>query len=390
MIDTAATRSLPRSSRASDVVSLARRLDWVLLLSTVVLVGYGLWAIEGITRSDVPDDPGYYVLRQAVAVGLGAVVLVATILIHPDLWRRYKGSLYAAMLGLLVLVTLAGTVARGSKRWVDLSIFRFQPSEFGKILVVLVLAGLLADRGRRVARLDTPLLAVALTAPPTILVFVQPDLGSGLVYIASLAACLVIAGTRWRHLALLGAAALLVVLSVLWFLPAAGVDVLKPYQRERVTAFVNPDDDPRGATYNVRQAITAVGAGGCCGRGVSGATQTNFDYLPEHATDFAFASLAEQRGFIGAGFLLLLYLIVIWRGLKIVTVAGSAFTAVVAAGLVFSFLFQVFVNVGMNLGVAPITGIPLPFVSVGGSSIVANLAAIGLLQSIHARGRLRR
>ena len=173
---------------------------------------------------------------------------------------------------------------------------------------------------------------------------------------------------------------------VLWLLPAAGVEVLKPYQTERLTGFANPDTDPSGLTYNVSQSITAVGAGGLEGRGVVEASQTRLDYLPEHATDFVFASFAEQRGFFGASILLLLYLLVVWRGLRVITVAGDLYGAIVAGGIVFAFLFQVFVNVGMTMGIAPVTGIPLPFVTVGGSSMVANLLAVGVLQSIHARG----
>ena len=174
-----------------------------------------------------------------------------------------------------------------------------------------------------------------------------------------------------------------------WLLPASGVNVLKPYQQKRITGFLHPGTDPRGSTYNQTQSVTAVGSGGTSGRGVSGATQTSLNYLPEHATDFAFASLAEQRGFLGAGFLLMLYLLVVWRGLKAVAVARDAFSAIAAAGIVFALLFQIFVNVGMTIGIAPVTGIPLPMISVGGSSMVANLLAIGVLQAIYARGRGR-
>jgi rod shape determining protein RodA len=166
--------------------------------------------------------------------------------------------------------------------------------------------------------------------------------------------------------------------------------VLKPYQTARLTGFANPDSDPAGATYNVTQSITAVGAGGLDGRGVDAATQTRLDYLPEHATDFVFASLAEQRGFFGASLLLGLYLLVVWRGLRVITVARDAYSAIVAGGIVIAFLFQVFVNVGMTMGIAPVTGIPLPFVTVGGSSMAANLLAIGILQAVYARGNLGR
>jgi rod shape determining protein RodA len=165
--------------------------------------------------------------------------------------------------------------------------------------------------------------------------------------------------------------------------------VLKGYQKARLIGFLHSDKDPSGTTYNVTQSITAVGSGGATGRGVAGATQTSLKFLPEHATDFAFASLAEQKGFLGAAFLLMLYLLVVWRGLKVVASARDAFSAIAAGGIVFAFLFQILVNVGMTIGIAPVTGIPLPMVSVGGSSMIANLLAIGILQAIHVRGRGR-
>ncbi|HEX6663782.1 MAG TPA: FtsW/RodA/SpoVE family cell cycle protein, partial [Gaiellaceae bacterium] len=242
-------------------------------------------------------------------------------------------------------------------------------------------------RGRRVNDPRTTLGAVGLAAFPIALVFIQPDFGTALVYGAALAALLFVAGTRWLTLVALAAATLVTAVSVLWLLPAAGIHVLKPYQAQRLTGFTHPNADPAGATYNVEQSITAVGAGGFRGRGVEGATQTNLDYLPEHATDFVFASLAEERGFLGAALLLMLYLLVVWRGFRVVAIARDPFSAIVAGGLVFALLFQIFVNVGMTMGIAPITGIPLPFVSVGGSSMISNLIAVGLLLAIHVRAR---
>jgi len=221
-------------------------------------------------------------------------------------------------------------------------------------------------------------------------VFVQPDIGTALVYTAAMAAVLFVAGIRWSHLAVLATLATGIALAVLWVLPAAGVNVLKPYQAQRLTGFTHPDNDPRGATYNLRQSIITVGAGGLRGRGVGGATQTGLDYIPEHATDFAFASLAEERGFFGASILLLLYLLIVWRALKIVAGARDLYSAIVAGGIAFMFLFQVFVNTAMTMGAAPITGIPLPFVSVGGSSLITNFLALGVLQAIHVRRPVRR
>jgi len=208
--------------------------------------------------------------------------------------------------------------------------------------------------------------------------------------VPAIACYLIVAGVRWWHLGVLAAATVLTALAVLWFLPSAGINVLKPYQAERLTGWTHPNNDPRGATYNLRQSMTAVGAGGLRGRGVIGATQTRLNYLPEHATDFAFASLAEERGFFGASILLLLYLLIVWRALKIVTRARDFYSAIVAGGIAFMFMFQVFVNVAMTMGSAPITGIPLPFVSVGGSSMITNFLAIGILESIHLRRPSRR
>lgn len=376
-----------RRSELTHATSFARRLDWVLVSAVGALVAYGLWAIAGITHNDVPGDSNYFVVRQAVFVAVGALALVVATLIDPDLYRRYHRPIYIGTAGLMLLVFLAAPLTRGSRRWIDVGFFRFQPSEFGKLLFVLALAGFLAQNVRRLGEPRTTLATIGLASVPIALVFIQPDFGTALVYGAALAAVLFIAGTRWLHLAVLGAVTVLGALSILWFLPAAGLHPLKPYQEERLVGFTDPSSDPSGTTYNVNQSRIAVGAGGVGGRGVAGATQTSLDYLPEHDTDFVFASFAEQRGFVGASILLLLYLLVVWRGLRVVAHARDAFSAIVAGGIVFAFLFQVFVNVGMTMGIAPITGIPLPFLSRGGSAMIANLTAMGVLLAIHARGR---
>ncbi len=387
IVDTRSPSSVRAPSfGALDLGSILRRLDWVLFLAAATLVGYGLWAIGGITRFDVPGNPDYYVMRQATAAALGAIGMVVAIATPPSLFQRHWRFLYGGTIGLMVFVFVVAEAIRGSKRWIDVGPFQFQPSEFGKLFFVLALAGFMVERGRRVGEISTVMTAVGLGLVPMILVFLQPDLGSALVYLGALAGVLFLSGVRWLHLTILGLTGLFVVASVLWFLPAAGVQVLKPYQTERLIGFTNPDSDPGDLTYNVTQSRTAVGAGGLSGRGVEGASQTRLDYLPEHATDFVFASFAEQRGFVGTSILLLLYLLVVWRALRVITVAGNLYGAVVAGGIVSAFLFQVFVNVGMTMGIAPVTGIPLPFVTVGGSSMVANLLAIGVLQSIHARG----
>jgi rod shape determining protein RodA len=384
-----ARRRSARARRLEGAEAFARRFDWILFGSVAALVLYGLHLVGGFTRDDIAGDPNYYVVRQAIYASVGAVAMLSVSLLDPDLYRRYWRQVYAVSLILLLLVIPLGTEARGSQRWIGVGSVTFQPSELGKLLVVLGVAGVLAERARRIGEVRTVLGAIGLVAVPALLVFVQPDIGTSLVYGAALVAMLFVAGVRWLHLAAIlsivaGTAAL-----VVWLLPSAGVDILEPYQRDRLTAFVNRSHDPQGASYNVQQSIFAIGAGGLRGRGVNNATQTNLDYLPEHATDFAFASLAEQRGFVGAAMLLLLYLLVVWRGLRVITYASDPYSAIAAGGIVFALLFQVFVNVGMTMGMAPVTGIPLPFVSVGGSSLVTNLLAVGVLQAIHARGRRR-
>jgi rod shape determining protein RodA len=388
-IEAVDTRRGLRTAREADTtLGLLRRLDWLLLLAMAATVGVGLWAINGIT---LHDAGGPALQRQALYAFAGAVVFVIVLFIDPEVYRRLARPIYLGTAGVMLFVLLAGAASRGSRRWIDVGFFTFQPSEFGKVLFIVVLAALLSDRARNVADPRMPLRAIGYGAIPILLVFVQPDIGTALVYTAGLVAVLFVAGTRWSHLAIIGTVATVGVLAVLWLLPAAGFNVLKPYQAQRLTGFTHPSSDPRGATYNLRQSITAVGAGGLRGRGILGATQTRLNYLPEHATDFAFASLAEERGFLGVSILLLLYLLVVWRALKIVAGARDLFCAVVAGGIAFMFLFQVFVNSAMTMGIAPITGIPLPFVSVGGSSMITNFLALGLLQAIHMRrvGRRR-
>ena len=379
-----------RRRESVDVASFVRALDWLLIGSVAALIGYGLWGIAGITRHDVPGNPDYYVTRQAVFVGIGVVALLAAVVIDPALYRHRWKLILTATAAAIALVFLEGTAVRGSQRWIELGFFRFQPSEFGKVLFVVALAGFLSERTKKLHEPRTVAAALGLAAIPILLVFLQPDFGTAMVYAAAVAAALFVAGVRWLHVALVGVAVVFAAVCVLWLLPAGGVHMLAPYQADRLTGFLHPDSDPRGTTYNITQSKNAIGSGQLRGRGVEGATQTTLNFLPEHATDFVFASFAEERGFVGCAILLALYLFVVWRGLRVVTIARDAFSAIVAAAIVFALVFQIFVNVGMTMGIAPITGIPLPFMSVGGSSMIANLIAVGLLLGIHARARRRR
>jgi rod shape determining protein RodA len=383
---------IPQPTRAQaaawELGAFLRHVDYLLLLAAGALVAYGLWALESVTRNDIAGDPDYYVYRQLIYVAVGGLLLALTMAVNPDVYRRLRIPFYGVSLVLLLSVFVLAEEVRGSKRWIEIGFFNFQPSELGKLALIFTLAGFVADRRHRMNEWRTTLGIVAIAVPLTALVFKEPDFGTSLVYGACVLGALFFGGTPWRHLAVLGIAAGLFAGALLWFLPSAGVEVLEPYQRDRLIGFVDPDVDPSGSTYNVNQSIIGVGSGGLDGRGVANATQTRFNYLPEHSTDFIFSSLAEQRGFLGATILLVLYAIIIWRGVKIIAVARDLFSAVVAGSIVFALLIQLFINVGMTIGIAPVTGIPLPLVSYGGSSLIITLLMVGILEAIHIRGRL--
>ena len=325
--------------------------------------------------------------RQIVYAVVGALALLIGVLIDPDMYRRYWRPIFIGTVGLIAIVLVVGRAARGSTRWINVGFFTFQPSEFGKLLFVLAIAGLHHRARARSDRRAHDVAHARARRDPGRARLRAAGPRNGARLLAALGAMLFVCGTPWRQLAVLGSLGVLAVVVVLWAGPAVGVNFLKPYQKSRLTCFVHPQKCTVDARYNLEQSIAAVGSGQFHGRGPKNATQTRLDFLPEHGTDFVFASYSEQRGFVGASLLLALYLLVLWRGLRIVTVARDLYSAIVAGGIVVALLFQIFVNVGMTMGIAPITGIPLPFVSVGGSSMIANLAAMGVLLAIHARGR---
>jgi rod shape determining protein RodA len=363
------------------------RLDPLLLLAAVGLIACSVYTIGTATEGDIPGNPDYYVYRQAVygVVGIALMLIVARF--DYSRIREWRIGIYATLVVSILMVLAVGAAARGSQRWIELPFFRFQPSELGKVLLVLSLAGFLINRVRRLDEAETTSRIMLLALVPAMLVIAQPDMGSGLVYVTIAFAVLFVAGTKWTHFAALGGLSVAAVTLVLVAAPAAGVEVLKPYQVDRLTAFLNPSDDPRGEGYQLRQATVAVGSGQKLGRGAEAATQTKLDFLPEHHTDFVFAVVGEEFGFVGAAIVLSLFALLIWRALRILTMAKNLYGALVAGGIVAMLMFQVFVNVGMTVGIMPITGVPLPLMSFGGSSVLVTFLAIGLLQSIHVQAR---
>jgi rod shape determining protein RodA len=357
------------------------RIDPVLLLA---VVGLGICSILAIgeTRFDG------LVTRQGLFFGVGLLIALVISQIDYSRLRELKWGLYGLMITLILAVLILGGVTRGSRRALQFGFAELQASEFGKVLLALVLAGFLVDRARTLRDRDTTARAMLLALVPTALVLAT-DLGSGLVYIVIALAALFVAGTSWKHFAGLFALGAVAIALAAVVLPQAGVTVLKEYQVERLTSFLHPSEDPGDAGYQQNQSVIAIGSGERTGRGEQ-ATQTTLKFLPEEHTDFVFAVVGERWGFIGAGLVLSLYALLVWRALRILTMAKNLFGAIIAGGFVAMVLFQVFINVGMNIGIMPITGIPLPLLSYGGSSVLTTLIAVGLLQSIHVQARTAR
>jgi rod shape determining protein RodA len=360
--------------------------DPLLTLATIGLIAASLVTLNASTRTDVPGDPLYYVTRQGVYFAVGVIAAIVLSRIDYSRLRELKYGIYGLLLFGLLAVAAFGGNTRGSRRAIQTPFFEIQASELGKVLLAVALAAFIVDRARRLGERDTTARVVLVAMVPATIVMAG-DLGSGLVYIAVLFAVMFVAGVSWRHFAGLLALGAVSITLVLAAAPALGVTVLHGYQAERLTSFLYPSDVAGTVGYQQNQSRIAIGSGQKTGRG-DRATQGPLNFLPEERTDFIFAVVGERWGFAGAALVLSLYALLIWRGLRILTVAKNLYGALIAGGVVAMLLFQVFINVGMNVGIMPITGIPLPLLSYGGSSVIATLLAIGLLQSIYAQGRV--
>jgi rod shape determining protein RodA len=362
-------------------------LDWSLAFGAFALIAFSAYTLAETTQNDVPGDPHFYVIRQAIYGVIGIALMFALARIDYSRFRELRVGIYTVMIASIVLVLMLGTATRGSHRWIELPFFTFQPSELGKLLLIVSLAAFALERTRRVSERQRTARLLLAGLIPAAIVFIQPDLGTGAAYAAITFAVLFIAGIRWTHFAAVGLLAAAAVAMVLVVAPALGHPVLQGYQEERLTAFLNPSDDPADSSYQINQALIAVGSGGKTGRG-DDASQTRSGFLPERHTDFIFAVTSERFGFVGAAFLLSLYALLIWRALRILTLSKNLYGSMIAGGIAAMLMFQVFVNVGMSLGIMPITGIPLPLMSFGGSSVVVTFMALGVLQSIYVQARL--
>jgi rod shape determining protein RodA len=362
-------------------------MDGPMAVGAIALAAFSVFTLAQATLHDVPGDPYYYADRQAIYAVLGVVGMYLLARVDYSRFRELRVGIYTFLCVSVALVFVFGFAARGSRRAFELPLFSFQPSELGKVLLVLALAGFVIDGARSGSPRQRTVRYLCLGLAPAALVFLQPDLGTALVFGAITLAVMYVGGVRWTHFAVIGAALVTLTAAVLVVAPAIGTPILKGYQEQRLTSFTHPSADPANAGYQQNQAKIAIGSGEMTGRG-NRATQTRLDFVPERHTDFIFAVIGERYGFVGAALVLSLYALLIWRALRTVTLSKNSYGTLVAGGIAAMLLFQVFVNVGMNLGIMPITGIPLPLMSYGGSSVLATLLAVGILQSIHMQARL--
>ena len=366
--------------RAFDRESPLRRLDWLLVLAAVSLSIVGAALVWSATKVDHGDG---FLKRHVLNLLIGLALGACAALVDYRMLRAYAPIVYgASCVGLIAVLSPLGSVINGSRSWIVLGPgFQIQPSEFAKVALVVGMAMILGEKrdGEDDPRDIDVLLVLLLAAVPMGLIFLQPDFGTMMVFVFVILGVLAVSGAPTRWVAGLVVAGVLAGWGVLHF------HMLKPYQEKRFTAFADPSADPRGIGYNTSQARIAIGSGGVLGKGLGEGTQTNGDFVPEQQTDFVFTVAGEELGFVGAGAVLLLLFLVLWRGIRIAANAGDMFGTLLAAGVVSWFAFQAFVNIGMTLGIMPVTGLPLPFVSYGGSSMFANFMAVGLLNNVHMR-----
>lgn len=362
---------------------LWRNFDYSLLFTAIALSLIGLIVIRSATENNITGDPFHFMRRQAVFVGVGVGMVFFVLSIDYRHYARLSPYLYGFNLALLGLVLFIGRGTSGVQRWIDLKFFDLQPSELAKIIIIITLGKFLADREGDFETVLDLALPFAFVGLPMALIFMQPDLGTSLVFLAILFSMLFMAGAPTRQL-----------VGIAFFGAAAGIplmwQILKPYQKMRLIVFVNPEIDPMGYGYQLLQSIIAIGAGGPYGYffrtgELFQGTQTNLNFLPAQHTDFIFSVLGEEFGFLGCVVVLLLFFYLIYRIIRIAMEAKDTFGSLMCVGVAALFMFQVLVNVGMTISIMPVTGLPLPFMSYGGSAFLVNMMAIGLVLNVGLR-----
>lgn len=362
--------------RNHDMSAAWRHVDVVLCVAVGIAALFGLAMVYSATAHESP--PGGYFERQSVFVTLGVVVMAAVASLDYVKLRDWARLIYVGAVGGLVLVLFFGQTVNGTKGWFDLGVGQLQPAEFAKFAVIVSVASYLGSLTER-PRAKELLICLLLFGLPMGLIMLQPDLGTTLVFVVVAVGMLVVAGFPARTLIVLGLIGLLGVAGIL------SSDTLDEYQKDRLTSFANPDGSDSAAIYNTRQAQIAIAAGGFSGEGYLEGEQTKGGYVPEQQTDFIFTVAAEELGFVGAGFLLVVLGVIVWRIWRTAVLARDQVGRLMCIGVLCMFVFHIFQNVGMSLGIMPVTGIPLPFVSYGGSAALSMFAAMGLVLNVHMR-----
>jgi rod shape determining protein RodA len=369
--------------------SRLRRLDWLLIAATLALCGIGtalVWSATKTRQASIGGDPTLYLQRHLLNVGIGVVLGAAMVFLDYRVLRAYTPIIYVASLVGIVATFFVGSTINGAHAWIVLGGgFQLQPSEFAKVALVLGMAMILAERrdAENEPRSMDVMIVLALAAVPMLLVLLGQDLGTATVLAFTVLGVLALSGAKMRWVIGLLLAAVLV--GFVGF--KAGM--VKQHQIDRIKAFTDPRVDARGIGYNSKQARIAIGSGGLFGRGLGHGPQTQGGFVPEQQTDFIFTVAGEELGLAGAGVIIVLLGFILWRGFRIAARAPDMFGRLVAVGVICWFAYQSFINIGMTLGITPVTGLPLPFVSYGGSAMFANLMAIGLLQNVQLRSTER-
>ena len=362
-------------SLKKNLAQLNENIDYTLLVTVVILCFYGLVVLYSSTRmTTAGGDSYYFVKRQAVWILIGFAFMVATLFIDYHYIEKYSKFVYFVAIILLAMVIFSGRMTYGARRWLPIGPFEFQPSEFAKIALIIFLADFLNKYREKLDYFFYFLIPFVYTGLFILMVFKQPDLGTSLVYLAILIIMLFVVGVKIKFLAAVFFTALLSI-PILW-------TFLEEYQKNRIILFVNPNIDPLGGGYNVIQSRIAIGSGRLLGKGLFEGLQSQLHFLPAQHTDFIFSVVGEELGFLGTIFLLSLYVIVLWRGIKIAREAKDLLGSLLASGAVAFLLFHIFVNIGMAMGILPATGLPLPFLSYGGTFMISNIIVIGILLNV--------
>ncbi len=364
------------------MVSL-RRFDWLLFLPMLLISAVGCAMIYSAYEISLADGPRSglenLALRQAFFLGVGLVGYLVAAALDYRFWVAAARWLYPLIIAMLLFTLAIADPTFGTRAWLNIGIFGIQPSEFGKILLIIVFAQVL---GAETRSLESPvpfLVSAVLLLPVVLLVYLQVDFGMALMMAIVWAGMVFLAGVRWRHLAVVATAGAAVI-PLVWF-------QLEDYMRGRVFSFLYPGQDPSGASYNVNQALISIGSGGWWGKGFGQGTQSQLQFLRVRHTDFIFSVFCEEFGFIGAILLISLFAVLVLRLIRIADGAQDRAGRLIVSGVAVSLFVQVFINLGMNASILPVTGLPLPMVSYGGSSLIANMVALGLAQSVAMRQR---